>query len=113
MRANPISRTLKRRRPASPFRAGLAVACLGLSVPGLAFAQSACPSRGWVALPSADDMTDVYPRSPMFEATEGHVTLACRAGGDGTISGCSIEAEAPVDLGFGKAALQLAKKIKA
>jgi len=58
-------------------------------------------------------MADVYPRSPLFEATEGRVTLACRAGGDGTISACSIEAEAPVDLGFGKAALQLAKKIKA
>lgn len=65
----------------------------------------------WAALPSVADMSATFPK------TEGgpndvRVTLVCDVQAGGTLSGCTVDREAPAGQGFGQAVLALAPKFK-
>jgi len=74
-------------------------------------AQPAPPvitSPDWVALPGAREFSRFYPRAAEDREASGSVALSCLVAASGAVRGCAVASETPRDLGFGKAALQLA-----
>lgn len=103
--------------PARRF-AGIATAAL-LSTVGAAAAWAAQPGApeerpspraipDWVHRPVAADVAWAYPAAAEAANLEGRATLDCRVGGEGRLANCRVAMEAPLDAGFGQAALALA-----
>lgn len=87
-------------------------ACLATAVADEAQAAS-CKLSAWVKLPSAQDLTSVYPAKALHDGVEGQATLRCTTEADGRLADCSVGAESPPGYGFGAAALKLADKFRA
>lgn len=66
----------------------------------------------WEALPSAADMTAVYPAKASEAQIGGRAVISCIATGDGLLKDCAVEAEEPANQGFGDAALELSGKFR-
>lgn len=100
----------------TPIRsvAGIAVVAL-LSTAGAAAAWAAQPPAPpvagvipeWTKRPVAADVAWAYPAAAKAANLEGRATIACRIDGDGRLGGCQVISEAPMDAGFGQAALAL------
>lgn len=89
----------------------LAVLVMGLSTWGDATAEQQ-KSLDWTRRPSGRDVADVYPRSAADGGISGATVMSCRITGKGPIDACRILAEAPEGMGFGKAALRLAREFR-
>lgn len=63
----------------------------------------------WLRRPSAEDVAKYYPDRALRMEVSGHTTMACSVTAAGTLTGCSITSETPSDVGFGAAALKLAR----
>lgn len=92
--------------------AGLAAAGLAsLTAAGAAWAVQPAPAPGplvtapvWLAKPTLEDLVRVMPPGD----PEGRALMKCRVQPDGRLAACEIISEAPLNVGLGAAALQLA-----
>ena len=66
----------------------------------------------WIRRPDADDLTRYYPDRASRLNKGGHARMSCTVTASGTLTNCSIVSEDPADLGFGQAALDMAKLFK-
>jgi protein TonB len=63
----------------------------------------------WVSRPSADQVSRYYPSRAIATGKTGSVLLQCGVSANGSVGGCSVLSETPLDYGFGAAALKLSK----
>lgn len=66
----------------------------------------------WTARPGADDFQRSYPAVAIDRNLEGHVTLDCLVQGNGSLK-CRVSDETPAGLGFGQAAIDIARAFRA
>lgn len=66
----------------------------------------------WLQVPSSEQIAIAQPRLTMVMLVGGLVRLNCRANAYGVPENCRVEAETPLNLGFGQAALRLAPYFK-
>jgi TonB family protein len=63
----------------------------------------------WLQRPTGDEMANYYPPVAQLLGLGGHVTMECEVTAIGATINCHIDGEAPLGMGFGDAALALAK----
>ncbi len=63
----------------------------------------------WAATPTIADMAAAFPKAAMGRSAYGHVVIRCHVLHDIALDLCEIISEQPEGLGFGRAALGLAK----
>lgn len=63
----------------------------------------------WLRKPSGEEMARYYPDRALRMGVSGRATIACTVTAKGTVDGCRVAAETPEDMGFGEAALKLAR----
>lgn len=63
----------------------------------------------WLRRPSGEEMARYYPDRALRMGVTGRATIACTVTAKGTVSACRIAGETPEDMGFGEAALKLAR----
>jgi protein TonB len=66
----------------------------------------------WLRKPNADDLARYFPERAQRTNTEGRATINCTVNARGTLEGCAVVSEDPESMGFGGAALQMAKLFK-
>ena len=63
----------------------------------------------WLKKPGGDEMARFYPDRAMRLGADGEARIACQVTDAGAVTACRVVSESPEDLGFGAAALKLAK----
>jgi protein TonB len=63
----------------------------------------------WLAMPTADQLADAYPRRAIDIGLTGSATLNCTVSAAGQVQGCVVAGETPSGFGFGAAALKLSR----
>lgn len=63
----------------------------------------------WLRRPSSEEMARFYPDRALRMGVSGRATIGCSVTAAGTLTGCRVTAETPEDMGFGAAALKLAR----
>ena len=66
-------------------------------------------NANWLRKPSGEELADVYPERAMRLNVSGAATLACVVAASGSVRDCRIADETPANMGFGSAALKLAR----
>ncbi len=66
----------------------------------------------WLRKPDGDDMARFYPDRAVRMEIEGRAVIACQVTDAGAVSACRVTSETPADMGFGAAALKLARYFK-
>lgn len=66
----------------------------------------------WVRRPSGEEMARFYPDRALRMEVSGRATIHCAVTATGTLTGCRVTAESPEEMGFGAAALKLARFFK-
>ena len=80
--------------------------------PRVADADEQIARPEWGRLPDASTVGSLYPPEAKAAGAAGSVTLDCRVAAGGTLQQCSVAKESPADMGFGEAALQLARHFR-
>ena len=97
-----------------PTRIQVLVMAAVCALPLAASAQvnsSAWPIGGqmtWMTRPSADDVAHYAPKA-LNQGISGKVAMTCQVLASGNMDSCVVTSEDPLNLGFGDAALKLAK----
>ncbi len=63
----------------------------------------------WVKRPTGEEVANYYPPVASVVGVSGHVTIQCAVQTTGFLANCRILAETPAGMGFGDAALAMAK----
>jgi periplasmic protein TonB len=63
----------------------------------------------WLTRPDGKDMARFYPDRPMRLGQNGKAVIACQVTDAGAVAACRVVSETPDDMGFGAAALKLAR----
>ena len=63
----------------------------------------------WVGIPTASAFKRYYPKEAQKQRISGKAVLDCKVRDDGTLTACVVSEEAPRNMGFGEAALQLSE----
>ncbi|WP_068874832.1 MULTISPECIES: TonB family protein [unclassified Phenylobacterium] len=63
----------------------------------------------WLRKPDSSDMARFYPDRAVRMEVEGRAVIACQVTDAGAVSACRVTSETPADMGFGTAALKLAR----
>lgn len=63
----------------------------------------------WLKKPGGDEMARFYPDRAVRMEMEGKAIISCEVTDAGAVAGCRVMSETPGDMGFGAAALKLAK----
>ena len=63
----------------------------------------------WLKKPGGDEMARFYPDRAVRMEVEGKATISCEVTDAGSVSACRVVSENPADMGFGAAALKLAR----
>lgn len=63
----------------------------------------------WVSRPNGADMARFYPDRAVRMEVEGRAVISCEVTDAGAVSACRVTSETPEDMGFGAAALKLAR----
>ncbi len=66
----------------------------------------------WLTKPGGAEMARFYPDRAVRMEQEGKATISCEVTDTGAVAGCRILSETPADMGFGPAALKLARYFK-
>jgi protein TonB len=66
----------------------------------------------WVRKPTGMDIARVYPREAASKDIAAATAISCAVTQEGTLSACQVFREEPAGLGFGEAALKLARLFK-
>ncbi|WP_082765509.1 MULTISPECIES: TonB family protein [unclassified Phenylobacterium] len=69
-------------------------------------------SPHWIQRPSGADINRFYPVEAARRETEGRAVIVCGVNGEGTLVDCKVVEEAPVNFGFGEAALKLSTRFR-
>jgi len=69
-------------------------------------------SPNWLKKPGGDEMARFYPDRAQRMEVEGKAVISCEVTDAGAVAACRIVSETPDDVGFGAAALKLAKYFK-
>ena len=88
----------------------VAAVVIFLGVAGPAPAQEG-NGAAWVHVPSPADFARFYPAAARAQHAEGHVLLACTILATQRLA-CTVALENPPRLGFGAAALRLAREFR-
>ena len=62
----------------------------------------------WDHLPSANDLSRLYPERANFLGVSGRAVMTCLVSDKGDVQNCQVVSETPPDMGFGAAALAMA-----
>lgn len=63
----------------------------------------------WLRRPTRDDLMRYYPDAALKAKRSGEAVMSCTVAADGSLQDCKIYSETPPGLGFGDAALRLAR----
>lgn len=63
----------------------------------------------WLSKPGGSEMARYYPDRAVRMEQEGRAVISCEVTSTGAVSACRVVSETPEDMGFGAAALKLAK----
>ena len=63
----------------------------------------------WLRMPSGEELGRAYPDRALRMNIEGKAWMRCGVTAAGSVAGCSITSETPDNMGFGAAALKLAR----
>jgi protein TonB len=63
----------------------------------------------WARIPSASQISRLYPKRAAREKVQGRVVLRCQVTKAGALTECRVLSETPEGYGFGDAALKLSK----
>ncbi|WP_293354626.1 TonB family protein [Phenylobacterium sp.] len=63
----------------------------------------------WLKKPGGDEMARFYPDRAVRMDAEGQAIISCEVTDAGAVTACRVASETPSDMGFGAAALKLAK----
>jgi protein TonB len=63
----------------------------------------------WLKRPGADEFARFYPDRALRTETQGSASIACQVTAAGAVAECRVVGETPADMGFGAAALKLAR----
>jgi TonB family protein len=99
----------------APPRAAKAVRVSVADAPQEPAAPAAPPvivKPDWVVKPTPADLADVYPPEAVKAGLGGAATIACAVSVEGRLADCKVIDEAPVQAGFGAAALKLAERFQ-
>lgn len=66
-------------------------------------------NTSWLRKPTGEEMANVYPDRAQRMGVSGAATLACLVAASGTVHDCRVAEETPSTMGFGQAALKLAR----
>ncbi|WP_296595611.1 energy transducer TonB [Phenylobacterium sp.] len=66
----------------------------------------------WLKRPTGEDINRLYPKDAYRRGISGRATISCSVTGEGTLTGCQVLEEAPLEEGFGDAALRMAPSFK-
>lgn len=66
----------------------------------------------WLAKPGGAEMARFYPDRAVRMEVEGRAVISCEVTNAGAVTACRVASETPADMGFGAAALKLAKYFK-
>jgi TonB family protein len=112
-------RLLKRRAPSRSRRACGVLLLVVLTLGGGYGAWATQPSQSrtvvnpdWLSRPNGADLARLYPHQALAQKLQGTAVMQCRVTRTGALSACVIFRETPQDVGFGKAALQMAPLFK-
>jgi len=78
--------------------------------------NATCPSAAGLAAPSwtrRPNVADFYPQAAMRRELSGRVVLSCTINGSGRPDACSVVEETPAGMGFGEAAMRMARTMRA
>jgi TonB family protein len=74
-----------------------------------AASSNAVTAPDWLRKPTGENMAETYPPDAARKGLQGRAAMKCSVGLDGKLKDCVVLAEAPKNMGFGKAALALSK----
>src|SRR4051794_31735054 len=74
--------------------------------------QSFIVGPEWIQRPTGADLRRFYPMEAARREKEGRAVIVCGVTGEGTLTDCKVVEEAPIDLGFGDAALKLSTRFR-
>jgi len=63
----------------------------------------------WIKRPSGEDIASSFPREAISKGVGGRAVLVCKILATGRMGDCAVVEETQAGLGFGKAALHLAR----
>ena len=66
----------------------------------------------WLRKPGAAELARYYPDRAMRMSMSGLATISCEVTASGEVSACRVASETPEDMGFGAAAVKLARYFK-
>lgn len=66
----------------------------------------------WIRKPNGRDLANVYPKRALDKRVGGRATIKCQVTVEGFLEGCKVLTEAPQDMNFGAAGLQLAPQFR-
>lgn len=66
-------------------------------------------SPNWVKRPGAGELARFYPERALRLGLDGRATIGCAVTANGALTGCQVLSETPADVGFGEAAMKLAR----
>lgn len=75
-------------------------------------APSVITNPDWIQRPTADQLMRAYPNLALDRGVSGSASLNCSVRVDGTLADCQVSNETPARMGFGRAALSLARQFK-
>ena len=79
---------------------------------GYSFLAPGDANPDWMKKPTAGDLAGVFPVAAAKKGVDGKATIQCQLDVAGFLQKCQVVSEAPADLGFGQAALQLAPQFR-
>lgn len=92
------------------LRSALAVVAPAMLAPTLASAQT---TAAWIAAPSVAQVAARYPARAKAAGLAGQADLSCTVAAQGRLRDCAVLGESPRGQGFGDAARQVARDLRA
>ncbi|MBL8555630.1 MAG: TonB family protein [Phenylobacterium sp.] len=81
-----------------------------LAAPALAQPKpSVITAPDWAALPTAQTLAENYPKVGLLLQVEGYAVIACPVTERGALVDCTVDGEAPRNMGFGAAAIRMSR----
>ena len=87
--------------PSEAARRGLALPLSGTTV-----------NPDWAERPDGDDFARYYPTLALMMELSGRATIECKVAATGRLNACEVRSEAPLGLGFGRAAIFMASSFR-
>jgi TonB family protein len=87
----------------------LAICAITLALIGSASLAAVVENPDWMRKPSPDEVSYAYPVFAAWIELSGEAAVVCQVTVEGSLENCHVTSESPAGMGFGAAALALAK----